>query len=240
LKRRPAGAHETSPALWSYYWGKLFSGLDMPVEYVDSDGQVLSFANAAERIGMKSIIRGLMAVKDHDNRYQDIPEIGHIGYSGSRDSWLRIAPLVDWSDASVVDCGSFYGYMLFRIRDAGCSGGRLIGMDFLAAHLNISRLVNRLRGDNVEFRQWNAGEKVPQADVTLCLNALHHFPDSSQPLGVHNTVKCPTQKFYDSIESPVTIFEAYTRYEPELRQNWDIVETFQSGREGRAIYRCKR
>ena len=34
-----------------------------------------------------------------------------------------------------------------------------------------------LRGSRAQLKVWNAGEPIPEADVTLCLNMLHHVKD---------------------------------------------------------------
>lgn len=236
MLRKSQGGHELTHEIWLYFWTKILPMLKVPFNYIASPGgQIISREDAMKRIGMAGLIREQM--KGYDENYQCIKEIGHVGYSGTEESWNRISGLADWSSCSVVDCGSFHGYMLFRAGDSGCTKKR-IGLDFLNPALETAKLVNLMRRDSVEFLSWRAGEPIPEADVTLCLNALHHFPDNSHPLGTHCPVTCSVEKFFDSIKSPIVIFEAYTSYETYMRENWKTVERYPSARENRAIYRC--
>ena len=70
------------------------------------------------------------------------------------------------------------------------------------------------------------GKSIPKADVTLCLNALHHFPG---PRAVLRQVR-----------SPVTIIEVDTSFESMICDEFDSVETATSSRKNRAIFTCRR
>lgn len=239
LERKPAGEHALTHTIWSYFWLDRFPTLGLPVTYILSPGnEEIDHVEAMKRIGMVPLINDHMRQGKYDYRYQDIPELDHKGYSGTGTSWETIRGLVDWESSSVVDCGSFHGHMLFRAGDAGCNGAR-IGLDFLEPALTTSRAVNLLRNDSVEFRHWEAGQPVPRADVTLCLNALHHFPDSSQPLGTHCKSKCAVESFFNTVKSPTVIFEAYKKYEAAFRSHWNSVSVYPSQRPGRSIYLCR-
>lgn len=227
-----------SRELWDSFWVGLFPSATFPMTYIDStdgaEGQELRHARAMDIINMKGMIRDRInwARPPYDARYQDIDEIGLEGYSGSWDTWTHIRHLANWQ-GSVVDCGAFHGFMLFRIRDAGGSG-RLLGLDFMEAPLVTARAINALRNDSVSFRQWNAGEPVPEADVTLCLNALHHFEKSE-----HGSIPCTLHNFFRTIQSPVTIFEVGTEFYEPINEHWPHVDAFPSARPGRVIYRCQ-
>lgn len=241
LQRTPASRHKLTPELWNEFWLEVFPTARFPVTYIDTDSGVdhydeISHGKAMYIIDMYSRIwlHINTAEKPYDARYQNITEIGLEGYSGSRETWVNIKGLADWESASVVDCGTFHGYMLFRIRDTGCQGP-LLGLDFMEAPLVAARAVNKLRNDTVRFRQWNAGELLPYADVTLCLNALHHFEKPE-----FSSISCPVGKFFDTIQSPVTIFEVGILFLAPIERHWRKVETFPSSRPGRAIYRCYR
>ncbi len=236
MGRKSDGGHKLNDEHWSYFWLHMFPMLSVPVSYLCS-GREISHKDAMERIGMDCLIRDYIRSSDYDYRYQDIEEIGHRGYSGTSESWERIRNLVDWTESSVVDCGSFHGYLLFRAGDCGCEQRR-IGLDFLKPALIASRAINSLREDTVEFRSWNAGETLPKSDVVLCMNALHHFPDASHPLGTHCSTRCSIERFLETIKAPVVIFEAYTKYEKHLKRYWSV-ERFPSGRKDRAIYLCR-
>ena len=241
LLRKTASGHPTTSKVWNLFWVETFSSLLQSVVYIDGEeDNEVTHSRAMDVIQMSEIIHNCLksAPKWHDIKYQDIPEVNLKGYSGSAQSWENIKDLVDWKSSSVVDCGCFHGYMLFRASDAGCT--KMVGLDFLNESLEIARAINRLRGDNVEFRKWDAGDTVPKADVTLCLNALHHFPDSTHPLAQHSSVKCSTEDFFKSINSPVTILEAYSSFEDEINSHWPSVESFPSARKDRMIYRCKK
>lgn len=163
------------------------------------------------------------APSSHDAKYQDIEEIGFVGYSGSAQSWEDIRALVDWGGATIVDLGCNHGFFCFRAEDAGAS---VTGLDESRAILDVAHAVNLMRGGGVTFKQWNAGEPVPAADVTLCLNALHHFSDSRTVL--------------DGIRSSSAIFEANDAQGALLRDAFDEVAEHPSHRKGRHVYECRR
>lgn len=158
----------------------------------------------------------------YDSQYQDIQEIGFTGYSGSRRTWLNMPPR-EWGGMSVVDVGCFNGYHCFRAEEAGAS---VIGLDRSAAALHTAIAVNMLRGGGVQFVGWEAGKPIPRADLTLCLNALHHFPDSRAVLR--------------QMRSPVVIIEVDTSFESMIRDEFDLVEITTSDRKSRAIFTCLR
>jgi hypothetical protein len=160
----------------------------------------------------------------YDSTYQDIPEIAFRGYSGSAASWDRIRDLVAWRGKFVVDLGCFHGFMLFRAEDSMAYG---IGLDECEPALETARAIALSREGIVGFKRWTAGEDIPRSDVTLCLNALHHFKDHRFAV-------------YEKIQSPVTIFEVDEKFEHELRSHWTTVEKHASARPQRAIYRCQR
>jgi hypothetical protein len=229
LQRRSVSRPNLNSELWDSFWMCLFPTLDFPViDYINTPKD-LSHDDAMKTIDMIGMIRNRItsAQKGYDARYQDIPEIGLKGYERSAQSWQIIKGLVDWeylNETTIVDCGCFHGYTLFRIDDLE-TRSPLIGLDFLDAPLETARAINKLRDGLVDFRKWDAGDPLPECvGVTLCLNALHHFPDP--------------QKFFDTIHSEMTIFEVDREYEPAIKNHWTRVESFPSPRPDRLIYRC--
>jgi hypothetical protein len=112
--------------------------------------------------------------KDHDKKYQDIEILGMVGYTESYKTWERIRDLVDWRGKRVADLGCFHGYFCFKVEDAG---GTATGLDRSPTVLEVARRINELRGGRVVFWEWVGGDDLPECDVVLCLNVLHHFKD---------------------------------------------------------------
>lgn len=115
--------------------------------------------------------------KDHDKKYQDIEILNVVGYSESYKTWERISDLIDWKGKRVLDLGCFHGYFCFKVEDAG---GVVEGLDRSPAVLGVARRINDLRGGHVVFREWVGGDELPECDVILCLNVLHHFKDQEK------------------------------------------------------------
>lgn len=163
------------------------------------------------------------AHEDYDIGYQDIELINFIGYSESHKTWENMADLVDWRNKEVVDLGCFHGYFAFKVED---HGGKAHGLDKSNAVLETARMINDLRGGNVVFSQWEGGRKIPDCDVILCLNVLHHFDDADAAL--------------QEMKAGIVIFEVYGEQVPLLEKHFRVVREVNSHRKGRVIVLCKR
>ena len=169
---------------------------------------------------MTEEFRAHLAKQTYDKLYQDIQPISMIGYSKSFLSWNNIKNLIDWKGLSIVDLGCFHGYFCFRAEDAGAA--KATGLDAAEVVLNTTRFIAKLENSTVtEFHQWHDGDPIPAADVTLCLNALHHF---SNPLGC-----------LKDIRSPRAIFEIPTTQEPLVASVFTTIKRQASHRSGRVI-----
>jgi len=114
----------------------------------------------------------------YDKLYQDIQCLGLVGYSKSHKSWATIQNIIDWKGLSVIELGCFHGYFCFRAEQTGAI--KVLGLDILGTVLETTRKIAKLEESDAVFQQWNDTQEIPPGDVTLCLNALHHFSD---PLG---------------------------------------------------------
>jgi hypothetical protein len=192
--------------------------IEIPLHWAPSHPQ------AMETLGYAEMIRDRIesAPDGYDATYQDVPEIGFEGYSDSAGTWEQIRDLVEWKGKSVVDLGCFHGFHSFR---AHASGARsVVGMDQATQALITARAINVMGGHRVKFQHWTADDPVPPADVTLCLNALHHFPNQAATLA--------------AIQSPLTILQAKPETEATIRAAFPRVDVFQTM--SRPIYRCHR
>lgn len=161
-----------------------------------------------------------LAQQTYDKLYQDIKPIDMIGYSKSFQSWSVIKDLVDWNGKTAIDLGCFHGYFCFRIEEAGAS--KVIGLDAADFALETTRLIAELENSTAtEFHHWHDGEPIPQGDITLCLNALHHFKD---PLAC-----------LKAIQSDTAIFEVPVAQEPIIASVFPDLQGHPSSRPGRII-----
>lgn len=115
----------------------------------------------------------------HDRKYQDIEVLNLVGYTQSHQTWERIRDLVEWKEKRVLDLGCFHGYFCFKVEDAG---GIVEGLDRSRPVLDVAAMINDLRGGRVAFREWVAGDDLPECDVVLCLNVLHHFENPEKAI----------------------------------------------------------
>ncbi|MHA2084457.1 MAG: class I SAM-dependent methyltransferase [Candidatus Thorarchaeota archaeon] len=166
-----------------------------------------------------------LAQQTYDKLYQDIKPIGMVGYSKSFQTWNTIKDIVKWQGTSVVDLGCFHGYFCFRIEEAGAS--KVVGLDAADFALVTTRLIAKLEGSNAtEFQHWHDEEPIPEADITICLNAFHHFKD---PIGCLRRIK-----------SKRVIFEVYSNQESQIASVFSITERRPSHRDGRVILLAQR
>jgi 2-polyprenyl-3-methyl-5-hydroxy-6-metoxy-1,4-benzoquinol methylase len=171
----------------------------------------------------------LFALHDHldaaaamyDAMYQDIELLNAVGYTESHRSWERIRALVPWRGRRVTDLGCFHGYISFKIEDCG---GIVTGLDRSAMALETARMINSLRGGRVEFRQWTGGDPIPECDVVLCLNVLHHFGDAAMQERVVAGMRCDA-----------ALFEINAEQLPIVERNFRAVARHRSHRANRVI-----
>ncbi len=156
--------------------------------------------------------------KEHDWKYQDIEVLDFVGYSESHKTWERIRGLVDWKGKRVIDLGCFHGYFCFKAED---EGDEAVGIDRSPPVLEIARAVNDLRGGRVRFRQWVGGDDLPEGDVVLCLNVLHHFADPPQAV---SRMACRE-----------AIFEIRKDCRPAVERHFEVLREVPSHREDRVI-----
>ncbi|MGE5189471.1 MAG: class I SAM-dependent methyltransferase [Gemmatimonadota bacterium] len=161
--------------------------------------------------------------KDHDWKYQDIEILDFVGYSKSRETWKRIRRLVDWKGKRVVDLGCFHGYFCFKAEDAGA---RATGLDRSSSVLTVARMINELRGGSATFAEWVGGDEVPECDLVLCLNALHHFADPDKAV---SRMRCGQ-----------AIFEIKEESRPVVERYFDVARRVRSHRADRCILLCRR
>jgi 2-polyprenyl-3-methyl-5-hydroxy-6-metoxy-1,4-benzoquinol methylase len=161
--------------------------------------------------------------ENYDRTYQDIEPLNFVGYSQSYKSWERFKDLLDWTGKTTVDLGCNHGYFAFKVED---SGGIAIGFDRSGSVLDTARMINELRGGNVVFEEWSGGDTIPECDVILCLNVLHHFDN---PDHVVSTMNCK-----------MAIFEIYAKDRPTVEKYFKVVEEAESHRSDRTILLCER
>ncbi len=161
--------------------------------------------------------------KDHDWKYQDIEVLDLVGYSESYKTWERIRGLVDWRGKRVVDLGCFHGYFCFKAEDAGAEAS---GFDRSPAVLAVARMINDLRGGRAVFSEWVGGDVLPECDVVLCLNVLHHFADQDKAV---SRMRCRQ-----------AIFEIKEESRPVVENHFEVTRRLASHRADRCILLCAR
>lgn len=161
--------------------------------------------------------------ESHDWKYQDIEILGRIGYTESFRTWDGIRNLVDWKGKRVLDLGCFHGYFCFKVEDAG---GIVKGLDRSRPVLDVAEMINGLRGGRVAFREWVAGGELPECDVILCLNVLHHFEDPEKAL---SRMRCRQ-----------AVFEINEGNRPLVEKHFDVLREVPSHRPNRRIFLCLR
>jgi hypothetical protein len=159
--------------------------------------------------------------KHHDKKYQDIEILHLVGYTESHKTWERIRDLVDWKEKRVLDLGCFHGYFCFKVEDAG---GIVKGLDRSRPVLDVAAMINDLRGGRVAFREWVAGDDLPECDVILCLNVLHHFEDPEKAI---SKMRCRQ-----------AVFEINENNRPLVEKYFDVGRDIPSHRANRRILLC--
>lgn len=160
----------------------------------------------------------------YDKLYQDIEIICLVGYSESHKTWDNIKDIIDWKDKTVIDVAGFHGYFSFKIEQAGAA--QVICMDRSPEILQTTQYITKLNNSKIILKQWESKELIPQGDVILFLNCLHHFPD--QELTLQNA-KCS-----------YGIFEVNNKQVPLIEKYFEIIKTQASHRQNRIIVLSKK
>jgi len=161
------------------------------------------------------------AAAGYDALYQDIEVLNAVGYSESGKTWENLRDLVQWRGQRVTDLGCFHGYFVFKVEDCG---GIVRGLDRSPAALETARMINELRGGHAEFSQWTGGDPIPECDVILCLNVLHHFGDAEVQEKAVAGMRCRT-----------AVFEINADQLPMIERRFRSVTRHRSHRENRVI-----
>lgn len=197
------------------------------VMYRDSaTDEYTSIEEILERLDYKKLVlhHRLENLGEHyDGFYQDIEALELVGYSESYQTWESIKDLIDWKDKSVIDLGCHHGYFAFKVEDSGAIAR---GLDQSETVLETARLINEIRGGKVTFEVWKGGDKIPECDVILCLNVLHHFDDPEQAMATMN--------------SSSVVFEANVEQRPLIENHFRVVQEAGSYRAGRFIAVCEK
>ncbi|HEX9756684.1 MAG TPA: hypothetical protein VGB26_02655 [Nitrospiria bacterium] len=157
----------------------------------------------------------------YDVGYQDIEVIGFVGYSNSFKTWNHIKDLVDWKGARVVDLGCFHGYFCFKVEECG---GIVSGLDRSSTALETARMINQVRGGHVVFKEWIGGDDIPECDVIMCLNVLHHYGDATLQEKALSKMKCKK-----------AVFEINESQRPLIEKYFEGIKEFPSHRKHRII-----
>jgi len=154
----------------------------------------------------------------YDGLYEDIEVLNFVGYSQSYKTWERLHDLVAWDGKRVVDLGSHHGFFSFKIAAAG---GQVLGLERSPLVVETARRIKALNHSSAEFQQWEGGQPIPAADVILCLNVLHHFPDADLVLS--------------QMDCQQAVFEINKPDRPRVEKYFSIVEERRSHRPNRVI-----
>lgn len=168
---------------------------------------------------IKEEFKNRLETLQYDKFYQDIDYIDFIGYSKSYETWERIKSIFDWKDKKVADLGAFHGYFSFKIAELG---GIVTAMDRSPIVLETTEILNQCYGSPIKTQVWVGGEEVSEEfDISLCLNALHHFGDQEKAL--------------KNIKSEFALFEVKYDQCFLITQYFDVFKKVQSHRVGRII-----
>ena len=197
------------------------------VVYRDSaTDEYTSIEEMQERMDYKKLVlhHRLENMGEHyDGFYQDIEALQLVGYSESYKTWESIKGLIDWKDKRVIDLGCHHGYFAFKVED---SGGSARGLDRSGTVLETASLINEIRGGKVTFKEWKGGDEIPECDLILCLNVLHHFDNPEKAMAKMN--------------SPAVVFEANVEQRPLIENHFTVVQEAESHRAGRFIVVCEK
>jgi len=163
----------------------------------------------------------------YDVTYQDIDCINFVGYTKSHLDWGNFKDMVDWTDKKVIDLSCFHGYFLFKAIEAGAQADSL-GLDISGTVLNTTRLINTAMGGKAVFREWKGGDYVPNCDIILCLNCLHHY-----------TANIAQALVEISKAGKQIIFEINNEQVPLIKEYFTVVKEKKSSRARRTVLLVK-
>lgn len=144
----------------------------------------------------------------HDRYYQtiDLPFGRKIhGYERTELTWDLLKTTVEWRGKTVIDIGSYHGYMDFGVMDWGAK--YLLGID---KTLQAVRVANRLKAiwhyQDIDFIRADINLYNPKRyfDIALCLNTVQYFSRLLPSL----------IKIFNA--AGLVIFEAHEKYKPSL------------------------
>lgn len=161
---------------------------------------------------------------DYDKNYQDIECIGFKGYSQSFRSWQNLIKYYDWKDKVICDLGCFHCYFSIKVIQSGAR--KVYALDRSPPVLKTAEIIikeTNIKG--IETREWTDGDEIPECDLILCLNVLHHFDDISAAL-LQMKAK--------------TLFEINNFDLEKVLEYFIISKSGPSHREMRGIYLCER
>jgi len=164
--------------------------------------------------------------QDYDKKYQDIEILSFIGYTESYKSWKNIEYLsIEWKDKVICDLGCFHGYFGIKAIKEGAS--KIIGLDRSSTVLKTAQMITDLSNafDVTEYKVWEGGSDIPECDMIMCLNVLHHFEDKDLALSKMNT-----DALFEINMDDLVLVQKY----------FNVEQSINSHRQNRQIYFCKR
>lgn len=190
---------------------------NLNIEYYDSyTNEFISEEELFKRIDwiIKYNLKKYLDVQAYDKYYQDIECINFTGYTQSFKTWNNIKDLVNWNGKKIADLGCFHCYFAFKVAKLGAI---VTGLDINDNVLKTSKYINELEGNIITIKKWAGGEEVScDYDITLCLNVLHHFPD--------------TRKALQNIKSKIVIFETNQELLNVISEEFNVVKKVESHR----------
>lgn len=161
----------------------------------------------------KPAFKGYLDTLTYDKYYGDIEVINFKGYSESEKSWEHIKNLVNWKDKLVIELGCFHGFFGFKIEK---HGAKVLGLDSNKDILNTTKFINWLEECSVEFKQWVGGNDIPECDVILCMNVLHHFKEKQEL--VLNKMNCK-QAIFEINKNQLHLVKKYFKILKEVKSH---------------------
>lgn len=160
----------------------------------------------------------------YDKKYQDIECLDFKGYSQSSKSWKNLSKYYDWKDKIVCDLGCFHCYFTIKVIQSGVK--KVYALDRSPPVLETARMIIKEAGiKGIETREWTGGDEIPECDLILCLNVLHHF--SNIPVAL-------------SQMKAKTLFEINNSDLEKVLDHFNILKSGPSHRDKRGIYLCER
>ena len=155
----------------------------------------------------------ILQQQEYDWDHQDVEVLGfESGFQTSK-TWRDIRDLVQWDRKRVVDIGTNHAYIAIKADECGA---KVIGLDKHNGRLEMAKKIVFVSKSSVQCSLWQSGEPVPECDIVLCLNVLHH---------IHNKVE-----FFKTLKCSNIIFELKLSDVPIVQENFDVVNQVSSHR----------